>query len=44
MAEASAEPRVYGVGEVVAGVKQLLESRVGRVWVVGEVRNLGRPS
>jgi len=43
MAEVSAGPRVYGVGEVVAGVKQLLESRVGRVWVVGEVQNVGRP-
>jgi exodeoxyribonuclease VII large subunit len=43
MQEVSAGPQVYGVGDVVAGVKQLLEDRVGRLWVVGEVRNLSRP-
>jgi exodeoxyribonuclease VII large subunit len=41
--DTAAAPRVYGVGDVVAGVRQLLEDRVGRIWVVGEVRNLSRP-
>ena len=41
--EVAAGPRVYGVGEVVAGVRRLLEDRVGRLWVVGEIRNLSRP-
>ncbi|MGH0032613.1 MAG: exodeoxyribonuclease VII large subunit [Myxococcota bacterium] len=40
---AQAGPRVYAVGEVVAGVRRLLEDRVGRIWVVGEVRGLSRP-
>jgi exodeoxyribonuclease VII large subunit len=41
--EVAAGPRVYAVGEVVVGVRRLLEDRVGRLWVVGEVRNLSRP-
>jgi exodeoxyribonuclease VII large subunit len=36
-------PRVYAVGEVVAGLRRLLEDRVGRIWVVGEVSDLSRP-
>jgi exodeoxyribonuclease VII large subunit len=33
---------VHSVGELVAGVRELLEDAVGRVWVVGEVSNLFR--
>ena len=39
----AAGPRVYAVGEVVNGVRRMLEDRVGRLWVVGEVRSLSRP-
>jgi len=31
---------VYGVGQVLAGLRGLLEDRVGRLWVVGEISNL----
>lgn len=44
MQQASPAPRVYGVGDVVRGVRRLLEDRVGRLWVVGEIRGLSRPS
>jgi len=37
-----AGPRIYSVGEVLAGLRVLLEERVGRVWVVGELSNLHR--
>jgi exodeoxyribonuclease VII large subunit len=37
-----AEPRIYSVGELLAGLRMLLEERVGRVWVVGELSNLHR--
>lgn len=37
-----AERRVYGVGELLTGLRHLLEDRVGRVWVAGEVSNLFR--
>jgi exodeoxyribonuclease VII large subunit len=37
-------PRIHAVGAVVAGVKHLLQDRVGRIWVVGEVSNLRRPA
>ncbi len=37
---AGAGPRIYSVGEVLAGVRMLLEERVGRVWIVGELSNL----
>jgi exonuclease VII large subunit len=40
---AATAPRIYAVGEVVGGVRRLLEDRVGRLWVAGEVRNLSRP-
>jgi exodeoxyribonuclease VII large subunit len=44
MAESPAlGPRIYAVGEVVTGLRRLLEDRVGRLWVVGEVSNLQRP-
>jgi exodeoxyribonuclease VII large subunit len=36
-------PRIFRVSELVAGVRQLLEERVGRLWVVGEVSNLRAP-
>jgi exodeoxyribonuclease VII large subunit len=41
--EVAAAPRVYAVGEVVSGVRRLLEDRVGRLWVVGELRDVKRP-
>ena len=44
MTEAAAAPRIYPVGAVVAGVRRLLEERVGSLWVVGEVSNLRRPA
>jgi exodeoxyribonuclease VII large subunit len=37
-------PRIHSVGAVVAGVRRLLDDRVGRLWVVGEVSNLRRPA
>ncbi len=37
-------PRIYAVGAVVAGVRRLLEERIGAIWVVGEVSNLRRPA
>ncbi len=41
-----AEPgrQVLGVGELMAGLSELLEGAVGRVWVAGEVSNLRRPA
>jgi exodeoxyribonuclease VII large subunit len=39
-----AEPRIYGVGELLAELRALLEERIGRVWVVGEVSNLRAPA
>lgn len=38
----SRKPRIFGVGQLLAGLSALLEDRVGRVWVVGEVSNLHR--
>jgi exodeoxyribonuclease VII large subunit len=44
VAESAAEgPRIYAVGEVVAGLRRLLEDRVGRLWIVGEVADVHRP-
>jgi exodeoxyribonuclease VII large subunit len=40
--ETAAAPRIYPVGAVVAGVRRLLEERIGSIWVVGEVSNLRR--
>jgi exodeoxyribonuclease VII large subunit len=37
-------PRIYSVGELVGGLRRLLEERVGRLYVVGEVSNLRRPA
>lgn len=36
------ERLLLGVGQLVAGLKGLLEEQVGRVWVVGEISNLHR--
>jgi exodeoxyribonuclease VII large subunit len=36
--------RVYSVGALLAGINGLLQDRVGRVWVQGEVSNLHRAS
>ena len=41
--DVAAGPHIYGVGEVVLGVRRLLEDRVGRIWIVGEVRGVSRP-
>ncbi len=37
-----AAPHVYTVAELLLGLRALLEERVGRVWVVGELSNLHR--
>ena len=43
MSEAvSAGAHIYGVSELLGGLDALLEDRVGRVWLVGEVSNLHR--
>jgi exodeoxyribonuclease VII large subunit len=36
-------PRVLGVSEVLQGLAGLLEERVGRLWIAGEVSGLRRP-
>jgi exodeoxyribonuclease VII large subunit len=38
----AAGPRIYGVGEVLRGLAALLEERVGRLWIAGEVADLRR--
>ena len=35
--------RVFSVGELIGGLNALLEDRVGRVWVAGEISGLRRP-
>jgi exodeoxyribonuclease VII large subunit len=40
---ARAEVPIYSVGDLVGGLRALLEERVGRIWVMGEVSNLRRP-
>lgn len=42
--EVATAPRIYPVSEVVGGVRRLLEDRVGRLWVVGEIRGTSRPA
>jgi exodeoxyribonuclease VII large subunit len=37
-------PRIHRVGEVLDGLNRMLEDRVGRLWVVGEVKDLRRPA
>jgi exodeoxyribonuclease VII large subunit len=46
VSEASAAPlpRVYGVAEVLHGLAALLEERVGRLWIAGEIADLRRPA
>ena len=39
---ARAEVPIYAVGDLVGGLRALLEERVGRIWVMGEVSNLRR--
>lgn len=34
------ERLILGVGQLIAGLKALLEDQVGRVWVMGEISNL----
>lgn len=41
---ATSARRVYPVGALLAGINGLLQDRVGRVWVQGEVSNLHRAS
>jgi exodeoxyribonuclease VII large subunit len=36
----SAEPHIYTVAELLGGLRALIEERVGRVWVVGELCDL----
>jgi len=38
----SEDRRVLRVGELLLGLRELLEQEVGRVWVVGEISNLHR--
>jgi len=40
----AAARRVLSVGELVGGVRELLEDSVGRLWVAGEISNLRRPA
>ncbi len=40
---AAGAPHVYRISEVLAGLKGLLQDRVGRLWVSGEVSNLRVP-
>jgi len=35
-----AEPHIYTVAELLGGLRTLIEERVGRVWVVGELSDL----
>jgi exodeoxyribonuclease VII large subunit len=37
-------PRVYSVGEVLGGVNRMFQDRVGRLWIVGEIKDLRRPA
>jgi exodeoxyribonuclease VII large subunit len=37
------QPHVYGVGDVLRGLSALLQERVGRLWICGEVSDLRRP-
>ncbi len=37
-------PRVYSVAEVLGGVNRMFQDRIGRLWIVGEIKDLRRPS
>ena len=39
-----AAPHIYTIGDLLSGIKLLLEQRVGRLWLVGELSNLHRAS
>lgn len=41
---ADRQPHVYRVSEVLGGLRNLLQDRVGRIWVAGEVSNLRQPA
>jgi exodeoxyribonuclease VII large subunit len=41
-AAVTAARRIFTVAELLAGVRELLEDRVGRLWIAGEVSNLRR--
>ncbi len=43
-AEETRPRRLYRVSELLGGLNALLEDRVGRLWVVGEIANLHRAS
>jgi len=34
------EKRIYTVAQVLAGVRSLVEQRIGRIWIVGELSNV----
>ena len=36
--------RVHAVSDLITGLNGLLEDRVGRIWVRGEISSLSRPS
>ena len=36
--------RVHAVSDLISGLNGLLEDRVGRIWVMGEISGLSRPS
>ena len=38
--EPAPERRVYGVGDLLRGLRGLIEDTVGRVWVAGETSNV----
>lgn len=37
-------PPIYRVGDVLRGLNTLLDERVGRLWIVGEISDLRRPA
>jgi len=41
---AGAARQIFAVGDLVAGVRRLLDDSVGRVWVAGEISNLRQPA
>jgi len=41
-AEETRGRRIFPVGQLLAGLSQLLDDQVGRLWVVGEISNLHR--
>ncbi|MAI79143.1 MAG: exodeoxyribonuclease VII large subunit [Deltaproteobacteria bacterium] len=41
---ASSRRRIHSVSDLIGGLNALLEDRVGRIWVMGEISGLSRPS